>query len=194
MAAPAMRPARYEDLLDLPENVVGEIVDGMVRVSPRPAPKHAFAVLNLGSDLRDPFGRGRGGPGGWLILFEPELHLGPNVLVPDLAGWRKERMPNLPESAWFETPPDWVCEVLSPSTARLDRAHKLPVYAEEGVRWVWLVDPELMTIEVFDLSRSPWVFVGIWEGRRAVRLPPFDAIELDLGGIWPPEPPAPEEG
>ncbi|MCB9795485.1 MAG: Uma2 family endonuclease [Alphaproteobacteria bacterium] len=193
MAAPAMRPARYEDLLDLPENVVGEIVNGELHASPRPASRHAIAAGGLYHDIYGPYQRGRGGPGGWLILFEPELHLGGDVLVPDIAGWRRERMPEDPDVAWFSVAPDWVCELLSPSTMRLDRARKMPAYAREGVQWLWLVDPSALTVEVVDLSRSPWGLLGVWEGRGRVRLPPFDAIELDLGEIWP-KPPAPEEG
>ncbi|MCB9795736.1 MAG: Uma2 family endonuclease [Alphaproteobacteria bacterium] len=192
MAQPALRPARYEDLFDLPENVIGEILGGELHVSPRPAPRHGHVSYWLGTDLGAPFGRGRGGPGGWSIYFEPELHLGEDVLIPDLAGWRKERLPRLPETAWFETAPDWVCEVLSPSTAVVDRARKLPIYARAGVHWMWLVDPLARTVEVFDLSASPWGLLGIWEGAVSARLPPFDAIELDLGGIWPEEPPEPE--
>ncbi|MCB9795487.1 MAG: Uma2 family endonuclease [Alphaproteobacteria bacterium] len=189
MAAPALRPARYEDLLELPDNVVGEIIDGVVHASPRPASPHARASTILGGDLSGPFDRGRGGPGGWWILFEPELHLGPDVLVPDLAGWRRERMPVFPSVPWFELAPDWVCEVLSPSTAAMDRARKLPLYAQAGVRWMWLVDPILRTVEVLDLSGEAWTLVAVHEGEVAVRLPPFDAIELDLGGLWPPEAP-----
>src|SRR5512142_1994617 len=122
------RPACYEDILRLPSHVVGEIVDGELVVSPRPGPRHALAASSLGIEIGGPFGRGRGGPGGWIILDEPELHLGQQVLVPDLAAWRRERMPSLPDTAWFTLAPDWVCEVLSPSTAIVDRTGKQEAY------------------------------------------------------------------
>src|SRR5512142_1943672 len=116
MSDPARRNATYDDLLGLPSHVVGELLEGSLVVSPRPASRHARAASGLGGELHGPFQRGRGGPGGWIILDEPELHLGGNVLVPDLAGWRRERMPQLPDVAAFELAPDWVCEVLSAST------------------------------------------------------------------------------
>lgn len=130
MAEPAERQATYEDLLGVPAHFVAEIVNGRLVTHPRPAPRHLRASSSLGGTLDGPFDKGRGGPGGWWILDEPELHLGPHVLVPDLAGWRRTRLPALPEAAWFELAPDWVCEVLSPGTAADDRAEKLPIYAE----------------------------------------------------------------
>jgi Uma2 family endonuclease len=127
------RSATYADILRLPENVVGEIVDGELIVSPRPAPRHALAASTLGVEL-GPFSRNRGGgPGGWFILDEPELHLDQHVLVPDLAGWRRGSMPSLPETPWFAIVPDWVCEILSPSTAVADRTRKQEIYREQGV-------------------------------------------------------------
>jgi Uma2 family endonuclease len=129
MSEPVARRATYEDLLQVPEHLVAEIIHGQLVTHPRPAPRHARASSSLGDELVSPFDKGRGGPGGWWILDEPELHLGAHVLVPDLAGWRRERMRSLPDTAWFELAPDWVCEVLSPGTARLDRVEKLPIYA-----------------------------------------------------------------
>lgn len=140
---PQRKPATYADIMALPDHVVGEILDDELVVSPRPAPAHAFASSGIGMDL-GPFHRrlgGPGGPGGWWIIDEPELHLGPHVLVADLAGWRRERMPVRPQTAWFELAPDWVCEVQSPRTARRDRVQKMRMYGEHGVRWLWLVDP-----------------------------------------------------
>jgi Uma2 family endonuclease len=178
-----IRPASYEDILRLPEHVVGEIFDGDLVVSPRPAIPHASATTGLGSDLYGPFRRGRGGPGGWWILFEPELHIGADIAVPDLAGWRCERLPVLPQSAWFDLPPDWLCETLSPRTARLDRTVKLPRYARWGVRHVWLLDPGARTLEVFRLEGERWVLAGTF-GDGPVRAEPFDAVELDLSALW----------
>jgi hypothetical protein len=134
MNEPARHIARYEDILALPENLVGEIIAGELHTHPRPAPRHTRAYSALGYSIGGPFDGGIGGPGGWWILDEPEIHLSEHVLVPDIAGWRRERMPELPETAWFELAPDWVCEILSPSTARTDRALKMPIYAAEGVR------------------------------------------------------------
>lgn len=184
MGAPAKRRATYEDLLAVPDHQVAEILDGELFTSPRPASPHARAASDLGSELIFPFDKGRGGPGGWIILFEPELHLGEHVLVPDLAGWRRERMPEMPHVPAFELAPDWICEVLSPSTVARDRVRKLPIYAKERVRHVWLVDPDAQTLEVFRLDGEGWRLVGTWEGDARLRAEPFDAVELELGGLW----------
>jgi len=128
-ALPPEKPATYQDLFDLPPNLVGEIVHGMLHTHPRPAPKHAHSSSMLGVDLGSFFHKGSNGPGGWWILDEPELHLDDDILVPDLAGWRRERMPTLPDAAWFELAPDWVCEALSPGTMRFDRIQKMPIYS-----------------------------------------------------------------
>jgi Uma2 family endonuclease len=181
---PQARAATYEDLCRLPENVIGEIIDGELVVSPRPAPRHAIATSYLGGELTGPFGRGRGGPGGWLILFEPELHLARHVLVPDLAGWLRERMPAAPETAWFDVRPDWVCEVLSPSTAILDRTRKQDIYREHEVLWQWFVDPMSRTIEVLKLAGKDLVVAGTFGGDGQMRIPPFDAVAIDVGALW----------
>ena len=187
------RAATYDDLLQVPDHLVAEILDGELFTSPRPAPRHANASSGLGGELRRPFQAGRGGPGGWYILFEPELHLGRDVLVPDLAGWRRERLPRLPDEAFFLLPPDWVCEVISPSTAAMDRVKKLTIYARESVAHVWLIDPLVRTLEVLRLESQRWVIAGTWSGHDAVRAEPFAAIELDLNLLWdePPLLPAP---
>ena len=140
VAAPAAR-ATYQDVLDAPEHVVAEIIGGTLYTHPRPAPRHATASSVLGGKLGAAFHWGEGGPGGWRILDEPELHLGEEILVPDLAGWRRERMPELPDTAYFTLAPDWACEVLSASTRKLDLVRKRPIYAREGIPHLWLVDP-----------------------------------------------------
>jgi Uma2 family endonuclease len=180
----ASRLATYEDLLQVPPNLVAEIVNGRLVTHPRPAPRHLRASSRLGGELDGPFDRGRGGPGGWWILDEPELHLGPQVLVPDLAGWRRERLPKLPETARYALAPDWVCEVLSPSTASLDRVEKLPAYAAAGVSYTWLIDPILRTLETFALHEGQWLLLGARAGTDPVCLPPFDAIAFELGSLW----------
>ena len=178
------RPATYEDLEALPPHQVGEIIAGELYASPRPATPHALAASSLGGELIRPFQRGRGGPGGWLILDEPELHLGADVLVPDLAGWRRERMPQMPRAPALTLAPDWLCEVLSPSTEERDRAAKLPVYARAGVRHVWLVDPDVRTLELFRLEDARYVLLNTWAGEVSVRAEPFEAIELTLNVLW----------
>jgi Uma2 family endonuclease len=183
--AKSPKPATYADIEALPAHLIGEILGGELVVSPRPAPRHAQASSNLGALLGSPFGFGRDGPGGWRILDEPELHLHRDVVVPDIAGWRLERMPALPSTAYFELPPDWACEVLSESTRRRDRVQKLSIYAREKVTHVWLIDPDAQTLEVFRLDGARWLLVGTWSGTDKVRAEPFDALELDLALLWP---------
>ncbi|MFP2931720.1 Uma2 family endonuclease [Pyxidicoccus sp. 3LG] len=178
------KPATYADLEALPDNVVGELISGVLHTSPRPAGPHAVAASHLGGVLILPFVGGQGGPGGWFILIEPELHLGEDVLVPDLAGWRRERMPQAPKAAAFTLTPDWVCEVLSPSTKALDRTEKLPVYAREGVRHVWLLDPTARTLEVFRLEDADYSLLATHSGPAQVRAEPFEAVELKLAFLW----------
>ncbi len=177
-------PATYNDLLTVPDHLVAEIVDGDLYASPRPSPRHAAASSGLDGALHGPFDKGRGGPGGWRILFEPELHLGRDIVVPDLAGWRRERLPDLPEQAYFSVAPDWICEVVSPSTAALDRAKKLAVYARERVSHAWLADPLARTLEVLRLENGRWTIVSTSAGADIVRAEPFEAIELDLTLLW----------
>ena len=187
MAAPGdtkVRRAVYADLERVPDTMVAEIVDGELFASPRPRPRHAVAASVLGSDLNPPFQQGRGGPGGWWILFEPELHFGEDVLVPDIAGWRRERLPAPPAVAHLALAPDWLCEVLSPSTEAVDRAKKLKIYAREGVSHVWLIDPLLRTLEVLRLESQRWALIAMREKHALVRAEPFDAIELELGALW----------
>jgi len=183
------RDELYEAYLRVPAHQHAEIVHGTLYVMSRPAPKHASAASMLQVELGGPFQRARGGPGGWWILFEPELQLVPKEpVVPDLAGWRLERMPQLPDTACFTLVPDWVCEVLSRSTEKLDRDEKLPYYAAHGVHHVWMVDPIDKRLEVYslDASTSRWREVRIHQGDSTVRAEPFDAIELDLGALWSP--------
>jgi Uma2 family endonuclease len=191
MSLSVRSPATYDDLLQVPDHLIAEILGGDLYASPRPALPHAHAASALAGDLHHPFGRGRGGPGGWWILFEPELHLSWDVFVPDLAGWRRDRLPRLPDTAAMALAPDWVCEILSPSTARLDRAVKMPLYAREGVRHLWLIDPAARTLEVFRLEGTNWLLVGVHAGESVVRVEPFAAIEIELAALWG-EPPAEE--
>ncbi|MBI5501862.1 MAG: Uma2 family endonuclease [Deltaproteobacteria bacterium] len=184
MSSPARRRATVQDLLDVPDHLVAELVDGEVVASPRPAFRHSRAASIIGVSLGGPYDLGKGGPGGWWILDEPELHLGPDVLVPDLAGWRREKMPVFPDVAYSEVSPDWVCEILSPATAGLDRVRKLPIYARAAVRHVWLVDPGLRILEVLRLEGSSWVLVAAHDHDAVVRAEPFAEIELALAALW----------
>jgi Uma2 family endonuclease len=183
-ALPQLELATYADLCDLPPYMVGEIVNGVLHAHPRPAPRHALTSSILGGRLTTRFHEGDEGPGGWVILDEPELHLGLDVVVPDLAGWRRERMPALPDAAWFDLAPDWVCEVLLPGTARLDRVEKMPLYAAAGVSHLWLLDPATRTLEAYENNSGRWTLLGAWADDAKVRVPPFDAVEFSLSGLW----------
>ena len=182
-AAPAAR-ATYQDVLDTPEPLVAELIGGTLYTHPRPAPRHATATSRLGFELGGPFDRGRGGPGGWRIVDEPELHLGDEVPVPDMAGWRRARMPVLPDTAYFTLAPDWVCEVLSPSTRKLDLVRKRPIYAREGIAHLWLVDPVERILEAFEAREGQWVLIASVEDDDPVRIAPFEAVTFSLGELW----------
>jgi Uma2 family endonuclease len=178
------KDATYADLCAVPENFVAEIIGGELYASPRPAPPHVHTASVLGVLLGGPFHLGINGPGGWLILDEPELHFDADVLVPDLAGWRRERMPATPDAAYVTVAPDWLCEVLSPSTETIDRVKKLEIYAREGVARIWLVNPILRTLEVWRLQSPRWSLLATHEGGERVRAEPFGAVELELGALW----------
>ncbi len=191
MAEPAsvQRRATYEDLLKVPDHLVAEILDGELYTTPRPALRHALAGSALGGELIGPFQNGRGGQGGWWILDEPELHLADDVVVPDCAGWRRERLPNVPDAAYLALAPDWLCEVLSPSTEQMDRLRKLRIYAREGVGHVWLINPIPRTLEVLQLVGARWTVVAVHGGDDVVNAEPFGAIDLHLSRLWPDPPP-----
>lgn len=183
----ACRKATYEDLLKVPEPLVAEIIDGELVTSPRPALPHALAGSAIGSALFDLFNRppgDRDAPGGWWIIDEPELHLGDDVLVPDLAGWRRARLPIFPKVAAFDQAPGWACELISPSTARIDRGHKMQIYARERVGHLWIVDPDARTLEVYRLDEGRWVVAGTHTGSGPVRAAPFEAVALDTARWW----------
>lgn len=183
---PARRGATYDDLRNVPETMIGEIIDGDLYATPRPALPHANAASAIAGALRGPFhgGPGAGGLGGWWILFEPELHLGSDVIVPDLAGWRLERLPALPDAPFLDLATDWACEVVSPSTGSIDRVAKMRIYAREGVRHVWLVEPLQQTLEIYRLESDRWVVTGTYAGAQRARAQPFEAIEIDLSSWW----------
>ncbi len=182
-ASTKKRRATYQDVIDAPENMVAEIIDGELHLS-RPAGPAQSVVTVLTGVLEPPFGRGKGGPGGWIILFEPEVHLLEDVLVPDLAGWRVERMSVVPEEAQFRIPPDWVCEVLSPSTEKRDRTQKMRIYAAAGVQYLWLVHPRRRMLEAYRLHDGKWLLLTTLTDDDRARIEPFSEIELDLATLW----------
>ena len=190
MADAALRPATYADLEAVPAHLVAEIIDGGLETHPRPRLRHAAAAADLSTMLGQPFRYGRGGPGGWIFMIEPELHLGPQVVVPDIAGWRRERVPAEPDRAYGATPPDWLCEILSPSTARIDRGPKRRIYAEAGVAHLWLLDPGEGVLEGFALTGGHWLLLGTVGRGETVALAPFDAVPFPLDDLFPFEDPA----
>jgi len=186
--APIVRhPATYQDVLDAPEHMVAELVAGTLHLQPRPRSRLAHAAFALAGQLHGPFGRGIAGPGGWWFAVEPELHLGDAVLVPDLCGWRRERMPEFPDVAAFDLAPDWICEILSPSTRAFDTTAKRDVYARDGVGHLWLVDPGIGTLEAFTLTGGRWQLIGAVAEDGEVCLAPFEAIRFPLGALLPRE-------
>jgi Uma2 family endonuclease len=178
------KPATYQDVLDAPEHMVAEVVEGDLYLSPRPGKPHGHAETRLTTLLDGPFGLGRGGPGGWIIMSEPELHLGDDILVPDLAGWRSERAPLAGDEPYFKVVPDWVCEIVSPSTGRLDRIKKLPRYAASGVKHAWIIDPPQKSLEVYRNENERWSIIAVHAGEEAVRAEPFEAVPLELALLW----------
>ena len=181
-----VRRATYQDVLDAPPDKVAEVVDGTLYIFHRPAAPHTRASSVLGGIVSPPFDLGRGGPGGWWILDEPELHLGEDIVVPDIAGWRRERMPVFPNTAYTTLAPDWVCEVLSPSTRKLDLGGKSAVYARAGVGYIWFVDPIARSLEAKVLRGGKWAAIATLHDDATVSLPPFEAISFSLGDLWPP--------
>ncbi len=185
MIQSAKRPrATYQDVIDAPAHMVAEIIAGELRLTSRPAIPGIAVASALGDELGPPFKRGRGGPGGWMILDEPELHLGDEVIVPDLAGWRRERLAVAPDAAYITVPPDWICEVLSRSTESVDRLEKMPIYASFGVPYTWLIHPRKRTLEAYSLRDGGWSAPAMYSVTDRARIAPFDAIELDLLALW----------
>jgi Uma2 family endonuclease len=187
MSAPGVKRATYDDVLAAPEHLIAEVIDGVLMMSPRPAFGHARASTLIGATLTTIFDRRSSdadGRDGWWILYEPELHLGEDILVPDIAGWRRDRLPVLPRAPFGTLAPDWLCEVLSPGSVRTDRVRKMAIWAREGVRNVWLVDPDTRILEVYRLVSGLLALVAAFDGDSPARAEPFDAVELDLQSWW----------
>lgn len=179
-----MKRATYEDVLKAPDGKVAEIIDGELFLTPRPGFLHARAQAATHGQLWGRFDDGRSGPGGWWLLTEPELRFNDQTVVPDIGGWRRERLPEIPDRPWLDLAPDWLCEVISPSTERIDRSHKLAVYAEAGVSHAWLVNPVAQTLEVLRLREGAWTIDGVFTGSAPIRASPFEELDLDLGALW----------
>lgn len=184
MSEPAKKKATYDDLYRVPENMTGEIINGELIVTPRPSRQHGYTTFALGDEI-GPYRSGRsGGPGGWVFIFEPELGLDEHVLVPDLAGWREERFPDEEPHNWISVAPDWICEVLSPRTMRIDKMEKMPIYARHAVPYLWLIDPVAKTLDAFRLKGGEWVVAGLFAEAAMVRVEPFTEIEISLSDLW----------
>lgn len=178
-------PATYQDVLDAPPHMVAEVVAGILHTQPGPAKRHAWASSVMGVEIGAPFGRGKGGPGGWLIMDNPELHLAEDIIVPDIAGWRLETMSEDMEGAHLTQAPDWVCEVLSPPTRQFDLDEKRAEFARERVRHLRIPDPDTKSLEVFELHDGLRVLLATPVDDAPVSLPPFDAISFPPDALWP---------
>ena len=188
---PSPRAPTLADLDALPPGIVGEIIEGVLYTMTKPRMRHQHVTLGIGADLRSPFGLGRGGPGGWCIIPEPGIEL-PNTpeISPDVAGWRRERMPEMPGDEPIRLVPDWVGEILSPTTRRHDQSVKMPYYAKVGVPFTWLVDIEARVLTVYRLESSDWRMIGTYSDETEARIAPFDAVPLNVADWWPPAVPA----
>ncbi len=181
----AYKQTLYEQLESLPEGLTGELLNGQLHAQPRPSGPHGRASVVLDRIIGRSYDDGDG-PGGWWLFIEPEVHFvrDVEVTVPDLAGWRRVRMPRIPEGHRFEVVPDWVCEILSPSTESKDREVKMPIYAHYGVAHAWLVDPKRRTLEAYALADGEWHLLAEASGNDIVAVAPFEALQLDLANLW----------
>lgn len=191
MTIPAKTAATYADLEAVPPHLVAEILFGTLVTHPRPHKRHGGATTVLGMVTGPPYQLGVGGPGGWIFMDEPELHLGPHIVSPDLAAWRRERMTETEDKAFFEVAPDWVCEALSPSTEKYDRGPKRTIYALYGVEHLWHLDARVKCLETFARTDKSWLLTGTYFDNEEVRAAPFADIAFKLGLLWPFDPPAP---
>lgn len=185
MAELAPKKATYDDLYTLPENMTGEIIAGELIATPRPSRKHVATTTLLTSRVVPPyqFGEG-GGPGGWIILVEPEVKLGEDIVVPDLGGWKRERFPISEETNWISVAPNWVCEVLSPNTMRHDKVRKMPLYAQHAVEHIWLIDPVAMTMDAFRLEGGRWLLLCSYAEDDVATVEPFQEVNINLKDLW----------
>jgi Uma2 family endonuclease len=184
-ADPAKKRATYADLEAVPPHLMAEIIFGSLVTHPRPAPPHTTASFALGSRIGPKFQDGEGGPGGWIFANEPELHLGENVVVPDIAGWKRERYATVKDRTWISVVPDWICEILSPSTENYDRNEKRKIYATAGVGHIWLLDPRSLSLECFQNVAGNWLLMQTFTDDETVSAPPFEAAQFKLKSLFP---------
>jgi Uma2 family endonuclease len=185
MPNPASKSATYADIEALPAHLIGEIINGTLVTQPRPVRRHTGAATALGALVPGAYQFGIGGPGGWVFANEAELHLGPHVLVADIAGWKMERMTESPEEPYFHIAPDWVFEAMSPSTEKYDRNEKRTIYAHHGVGYLWYLDPRLKMLETFQKAEKQWLLTGTFTDDANVCAPPFEDLTFSLGKLWP---------
>ena len=183
--ADSPKRATYADIEAAPEHLVAEIIDGTLLTHPRPSPRHSLTFVALADQLTGPFQFDMDGPGGWVFLAEPELRLGANIIVPDLAAWRSERMPSTPDTPTISLPPDWICQILSASTETRDRTTKMRIYGEAGIPYLWLIDPRQQMLEAFGLRGGQWMVAGGWSADGVVRAAPFEAVPFPVAKLWP---------
>lgn len=185
MSAPERKRATYADIEAAPAHLIAEIIDGRLVTHPRPSPRHGGTANALGHELTGPYQKGVNGPGGWVFFVEPEVRFDKDLLVPDIAGWRRERLAGYPEHNWFDVVPDWTCEILSGSTERRDRTVKMRIYGEARIPHLWLIDPRLQILEAFENNGGRWTKIGSWSSDEDVRTAPFDATSFNLADLWP---------
>ena len=183
--ADSPKRATYADIEAAPEHLVAEIIDGTLLTHPRPSPRHSLTFVALADQLTGPFQFDKDGPGGWVFLAEPELRLGANIIVPDLAAWRSERIPSTPDTSTISLPPDWICEIVSASTETRDRTTKMRIYGEAGTPYLWLIDPRQQMLEAFELRGGQWMVAGGWSADGVVRAAPFEAVPFPVAKLWP---------
>jgi Uma2 family endonuclease len=185
LAAKLLRPATFADLHKIPPTWRGEVIDGTLYAFPRPYPLHANIKGLLTAELNNAFDRGRSGPGGWRILGEPGIqHPRAPEYSPDLAGWRRERLPQLPRNKTITVVPDWVCEILSPTTGSYDQTVKRRFYAEIGVAYLWYIAPDYRSLTVSKVENGKWLELGVHGRDEKVHAEPFEAIEINLAEWW----------
>jgi Uma2 family endonuclease len=189
VARPQSRPATAADIAHA-ERL--EVLGGEIAEKASPSAEHGAAQFAFG-ELLTPFNRrpgGGGGPGGWWLMTEVEVELEAHeVFLPDIAGWRRERAPARPRGRAVRLRPDWVCEIRSASTARVDSVAKLRVYHRCGVPHYWICDPDTETLLVYRWSEAGYVAVLSAQRGERVRAEPFDAIEIAVGVLFGEEPP-----
>ncbi len=183
-SAPALRDTAIADFLAIPEDQRHhEIIDGELVRKAMPSGPHGRAQFRIATEIGGPYDRraGRGGPGGWIFATEVEIQLEPpNLFRPDVAGWRRERLRQLPKEGPSGERPDWVCEILSPSNKQNDLFKKLRTYRRCQVAHYWIIDPDIEALAVYCWTADGYLLVLTAQGAERIRAEPFDAVELSV--------------